>query len=483
MVVDESMETLRLLVVSREIAALRALWSAVEANAWHAETVASAWEAMDRLQSSAAPHLLLLDLPRGDRDSLHILRWLRRMRPAMHIMLLCHAEDAGKRQDAMRLGANEVLVKPFQEEEIQAVISCLAGFADVQTAALVSENMESLGGEESFVCASSAMQKLRAQAELLAQDDVPVLILGEKGSGKEATARLVHRLSVRSGFPFLKVNCTAFSSDLLEKELFGADSTLGKLAKTEKGTTYFEELTELPRHLQAQLLNILEGRRPSRAGLDAPAATNARILASTSAAVERALAEKKLREDLYNRLSAFTVHVPPLRQRSQEIGVLLHHFMHRLSRHYGLRERVFSAHVIKACEQYSWPGNVAQLSEFVKRYLFAGASESVMNELDSNDRDAPSHAAGAGLRIVPLADEERVGGLGRSTSLKSLMQEVKSETERSAIGLALEKTGWNRKAAAHLLNVSYRTLLYKIEHYQLKPANSPDAAYAYRAYR
>ena len=470
---------MRLFVVSRDMAALRPLWSIVESNAWRVETATSAWEAMDRVQSGVAPHILILDLPRGDNDSLHILRWLRRSRPELPIVLLCHAADAGNKKHAIQMGADDVLVRPFQDDRLEHTIHRLARFKDEQPAEIASENIEPLGDGAFFVSASPPMQKLRAQAELLAEADIPVLILGEKGSGKETAARLIHRLSVRSGFRFLKVNCAALPGDLLEKELFGFEtivsgsthSTPRKFEIADKGTILIDDLPEMPNHLQARLLDVLQNRCYTRLGSDTMLSTDVRILASTSANIEHALAQKKLRDDLYYRLSDFTVHVPPLRKRKEEVRVLLRHFMHCQAKHYGLPPREFSPKVIDACQSYSWPGNLTELKTFVKRFLVAGESNAVLDELD------PSHHGGMdseqGAHHLPGTNGNGIESAeGNPKSLKSLIHDIKSETERSAIGVALKKTGWNRKAAARLLRVSYRTLLYKIEQYDLKSPES-----------
>jgi len=467
-------ETMRLLVVSREMAALRSLWSLVEANAWHLETAPTGWEAMERVQSGVAPHLLILDLPRGDDDSLHVLRWLRRLRPQLPIVLLCHPSEADKKNDAIRLGADDVLVRPFPDEQLEFVINRhLRSSKENVQLDVASENIEPMGEDGFFVSASPLMRKLRAQAELLAQADVPVLILGEPGTGKETVARLIHRLSVRSGFKFLKATCATVPGDLLEKEIFGAEKILasgstqaiaGKLESAGRGVLLIDEITDMPNYLQAQLLAVLRDGHYTRSGGDAVLATDCRILASTSANIERALAENKLREDLYYRLSAFTVQVPPLRQRKEEIAVLLRHFMRNLARHYGLPEREFSSAVIDACQKHSWPGNLKELETFVKRYIVAGESNAALNEVDSGDSGAGEGLAATTHNYFP------VGGMESSEvprSLKSLINSIKCETERNAIGLALEKTGWNRKAAARLLKVSYRTLLYKIDQYQI----------------
>jgi two-component system, NtrC family, response regulator AtoC len=479
-VLDDLIENIRLLVVSRESALLRALCSIAEVNSWHVESAMSPWDAMERIQSSVAPHLLLLDLPRSDGDSLHILRWLRRIRPDLPVIVTCFPEDAGLKKEATRLGAQEVLIRPLDEIRLEASLSRYLIASNHGQGEIGSEDIEQLGPDSFFVSASPITQKLRAQAQLLAEADVPVLILGESGSGKHTVARLIHKLSVRSGFKFLKVNCADMPGELLESELFGSDrsssghSVPGKLERADKGTLYLDEIAEMPLGMQGRLMQVLQEKVMPVPGSDQPIALDVRVLAATSAGIDRALAERRLREDLYYRLSAFTVQVPPLRQRRSEIAILLQHLMHYLARHYGLPPREFSPNVLDACQQYSWPGNMKELEKFVKRYLVAGETELRFNDplatlTGSHDRGSVSNPAAR--RIADdFGDSER--GQSGPKSLKSLMQTVKWEAERNAIGSALQKTGWNRKAAARLLQVSYRTLLYKIDQYHMRASES-----------
>ena len=343
-------ETARLLVVSRESAVLRPLWSLAEPNSWQIETAASAWDAVERVQSGAVPHLLLLDLPRGDGDGLHLLRWLRRLRPDLPVIVTCFPEDSGRKSEATRLGAQEVLIRPFDEARLESVILRHLASPESEDSEIGSEDIEQLSPESFFVSASPISQKLRAQAELLAEADVPVLILGESGSGKDTVARLIHKLSVRSGFNFLKVNCADMPGELLEAELFGSERPAsgngriaqGKLERAEKGTVFLDEMTEMPLGVQTKLMHVLQDKVLFKPGSDKTIPVDVRIIAATSASIDRTLSERKLREDLYYRLSAFTVQVPSLRQRRSEIAVLLRHLMHQVSRRYSLPPREFS---------------------------------------------------------------------------------------------------------------------------------------------
>ena len=470
---------MRLLVVSREPAVLRPLWSIGESNCWHLETAGSGWDAMDRLQAGAVPDLLLLELSGTDGDGLNVLRWLRRLRPDLPIILISHTDDAERNQEAMRLGAQAILVRPLEEQQLEFVIRRNLGVASAGAESdICSDDVERIGDGSYFIAASPVMRKLRAQAELLAKAQSPLLILGESGSGKSTTAQLIHGLSVRSGIKLLKVNCAALPGRLLEEELFGSETGVetgpartraGKLELCEKGTLLLEEIVEMPPEVQHTLLQVLQSKQLLRLGGDKPIEVNVRILAETSANIDHAVAGKKLREDLYYCLSAFTLHVPPLRQRKVEITVLLHQFMQQLARHYSLPPRTFSPVVLEACQQYSWPGNLSELESFVKRYLVMPD-----HEFASGEEPVPGGMADAGYSrlaapVIPVAGDAREQA-SAPESLKSLVQSVKLEAEKNAIAAALQKTGWNRRAAARMLRVSYRALLYKIDRYHLRPS-------------
>jgi len=478
---ENAIETVRLLVVSREPSVLRPLWSIGESNAWHLETAGSGWEAMERVQSGAAPHLLLLDLPRGEADSMHVLRWLRRLRPEVPIIVLSHPGDATQEKEAVRFGAREFLVRPFKEEQLESAIRRhLTLSNDKPQASFTSEDIEQLSDDTFFVGTGAVMHTIRAQAELLAQANVPVLIVGEAGSGRQTIARLIHKLSVRSEFKFLKVNCKALPGDLLEKELFGHVGSPfgnnhrngpGKFELCDRGTIFFDEIVHMPVSLQEKLLHVMQTKQFGKPGSGSHD-LDVRVLATTDASIEKALAEKKLREDLYYRLSAFTVHVPPLRQRKDEIPFLLQHFMHKLARHYGLPPREISPAVLEASQRHSWPGNVRELENFVKRYLMIGDGDLTMGWSDADGLPGTQSSLTTSNAIGTGSNGDSRNSNSAPRSLKSLVASLTCEAERNAIAAALERTGWNRKAAARLLKVSYRTILYKIEQYEVR---SPEA--------
>jgi len=347
-------------------------------------------------------------------------------------------------------------------------------------------DIEEINEDLFFIAGSPAMRKLRMQAELLAKVNVPVLILGETGSGKEIAAKLIHKLSVRSECRFLKVNCAALPNDLLEGELFGYEREAftgamrtrhGKFELCDKGTILLDEIAEMPTALQAKLLHVLHDKQFFRLGGDTTISLDVRILAATNANVEEALVNKRLSEDLYFRLSAFTLQVPPLRERKEEIPLLVGHFMQQLAKHYNLQPRPLSPLLLNACLEYSWPGNLRELENVVKRYLVMGDEFLQVGEFRNN---LPAHS-GAPDFIELSADHGHSasgeGDHGDDSSLKSLVRNLKGEAERCAIASALQKTHWNRKAAARELGISYRSLLYKIHDYQLVPPSSYAATW------
>jgi len=329
-----------------------------------------------------------------------------------------------------------------------------------------------------FVAASPVMRQLRTKVGVLAKVNTPVLIVGESGSGKEIVARLIHKLSFRSACRFLKVNCAALPDDLLESEFFGYErgaftgamrTKHGKFELCDRGTILLDEIAEMPASLQAKLLHVLQDKQFFRLGGESTIEVDVRILAATNVCITQALSEGKLREDLYYRLSAFTIEVPPLRERRDEIPFLLAHFMNLMSREHGLPVRPFSDELLEAARCYSWPGNLRELENFVERYLVMGDDSVARKELEPKMGSRNPGVCLTNLVECPSNSETELDTRETESSLKKLVRNVQGVTEKNAITSALAKTNWNRKAAAQLLSISYRGLLYKIQQYALSP--------------
>lgn len=452
-----------ILIVDDEPTMLRYLRTLLEVEGYRVETATNGAEAMQRLQQPPVPDLLLLDVLMPVMDGLQTLEQVRNLIPQLKVVMLSCVSDTRKVVHAIRLGAQDYLTKPFQKADLESVIEqCLGPTHEhPQT---VQGDIEDLGDDVFFVAASPAMKKIRSQSKLVANVDIPVLMLGESGTGKEVVSRLIHKYSPRAHRTFLKVNCAAVPADLLESELFGYEpgaftgathSKPGKFELCNKGTILLDEIGEMPPQLQAKLLHVLQDQQFSRLGSRNIIKVDVRILAATNIDIPKAIAEKKLREDLYYRLNGFTITLPPLRERREEIGILLRHFISQIAESYGKKSMTISPRLLEACERYPWPGNLRELGNFVKRFLILGDEELAMQELQ----------VGVGTAMGSTSTAASVQSEG---GLKGLVRNVKDEAEIEAISKALEQTNWNRKKAATILQISYKALLYKIRQYDIQ---------------
>ncbi len=449
-----------ILIVDDEPTMLRYLRTLLEVEGYRVDTATNGAEAIQRLQQAPLPDLLLLDVLMPVMDGLQALEQVRSLHPGLKVVMLSCVSDTRKVVQAIRLGAQDYLTKPFQKADLDAIIEQCLGTKS-ESSQHVQGDIEDLGDDVFFVAASPAMKKIRSQAKLVANVDIPVLMLGESGTGKEVVSRLIHKYSPRAHRTFLKVNCAAVPADLLESELFGYEpgaftgathSKPGKFELCNKGTILLDEIGEMPPQLQAKLLHVLQDQQFSRLGSRTVVKVDVRIIAATNIDIPKAIAEKKLREDLYYRLNGFTITLPPLRERREEISILLRHFISQVAESYGRQSMTVSPRLLEACERYSWPGNLRELGNFVKRFLILGDEELAIQELQ-----AGGPLSGGAMSGVPAA-----------AGLKGLVRNVKDEAEIEAISKALEQTNWNRKKAAAMLKISYKALLYKIRQYDIQ---------------
>jgi two-component system, NtrC family, response regulator AtoC len=458
----------KILLVDDEPGMLRYIRTLLEVDDHHVQTASTGEEALEIVQKGLRPDLVLMDLLMPGIDGLETLEQLRKLQPGVKVVMLSCVNDTKKVVQAIHLGATDYITKPFEKAELDKVIDqCLGTNQENYTG-----EVEELGDEIFFVAASPNMRKLRSQAALVANVDIPVLMLGESGTGKEVMARLIHKLSPRAHRTFLKVNCAAVPADLLESELFGYEAGAftganhakpGKFEICNKGTILLDEIGEMPPSLQAKLLHVLQDQQFSRLGSRSVMKVDVRILAATNINIPEALANKRLREDLYYRLNAFTLTIPPLRERREEIPILLKHFMSRLSEQYARPPLPFSPELLQATATYPWPGNLRELGNFIKRYLVLGDEKLAINELQPR-----SDGSGAQFDAAP----PRNGNASEpSGGLKGLARSAKDEAEAEAIAKALDETNWNRKQAAALLQISYKALLYKIRQYGIAQQN------------
>ena len=456
-----------ILVVDDEPGMRRYLQTVLELDSYRVSTAADGLEALAQIQRDQ-PDVVLLDMVMPGPDGLETLKRIRESRPTTKVVMLSCVRDTRKVAMAMRLGAHDYLSKPVQKEEMDDVLRfCLDNPGP--DAPGTSDLIEVAQGLY-FFAATEQMRQIRAQAMQVARFDFPVLMLGESGTGKEVLARLIHKYSDRAGRCFLKVNCAAMPSELLESELFGYEpgaftgavkAKPGKFELCNNGTILLDEIGEMSPALQAKLLQVLQDGQFSRLGGRHSVKVDVRVLAATNINMVESIANKSFREDLYYRLSSFVMNMPSLRQRKAEIPMMLRHFMIQVAERYACPLLPLTPRLVRACESYPWPGNIRELENFVKRYLVLGDEDGAIAELE-RDTNHQSASPPATLPSEPA-----------SPDLKQLIKTLKNGAEMEAIANALEENGWNRKRAANSLNISYKALLYKIRQYDIQPRRSP----------
>jgi two-component system, NtrC family, response regulator AtoC len=321
--------------------------------------------------------------------------------------------------------------------------------------------------ESGFVAVSAVMRDIRSQICRIARFDIPILLLGESGTGKGVVANMIHEMSCRSAQRFMKINCAALPSELLESELFGYEAgaftgatkaKAGKFEACHRGTILLDEIAEMPIGLQAKLLHVLQDGEFSRLGSFTSTQTDVRVIAATNARITQAIASGTFRRDLYYRLNVYTICLPPVRERREDIPALLHHFIAYWSEQIGRSPLPVSTTLLEASMDYSWPGNIREIENFVRRYLIIGDETQALRQLQQDG------TVYGGAAVQP----ESPGNNGpelQPGDLKQRVRRLKEGAERAAITRALSLTGGNRTEAARLLHISVRALQYKIRNF------------------
>jgi len=321
-----------------------------------------------------------------------------------------------------------------------------------------------------FIYASNKMHRIKEIIDQVANTDVTILIQGDSGVGKEVVARSIHQNSNRRDKPFVKVNCAALPQELLESELFGYEKGAftgayrkkpGKFELANGGTIFLDEIAEISSSLQAKLLQVLQDREFSRLGGKKDVRVDVRVLVATNKNIEEAVKDGRFREDLYYRLNVVNITIPPLRERKEEIPIFMEYFLNKFREKYQKQTKPFPDSLMKAFLQHNWLGNVRELENMIQRYVVLGNEEEIMAELVSLRRKD----------ISQEKSEETFGEMGQP-SLKDVHREAVRKAEMEMIAKALEQTNRNRKKAAHLLNISYKSLLNKIKEYGLNKGST-----------
>ena len=440
------------------------------------------------------PRVIILDIKLPGMDGMEVLENIRSINRHVEIIMLSGYGETKQIVKAMKLGASDFISKPFDVEELEIVINSVLEKSELkkQVRHLRSE-LEAKSEFENFVGDSSKMLAVKAMIEQVADSELTVLIRGDSGTGKEVVARIIHQLSSRRQGPFVKVNCAALPKELLEAELFGYEKGAftgavkkkpGRFELASHGTIFLDEIGEMSPDLQAKLLQVLEHREFMRVGGVQTIRVDVRILCATHRDMETALAQELIREDLFYRLNEITLFLPPLRERKEDIPLLVEHMLRQYCLQYNREYRPFSKKSMELLQEYDWPGNVRELENLVKQIVVrndegiiaqalltpgfrrprtrgAGDDESIAAQVEDQRRASPQVTPAEDVSSLQLRD------VPEGIPLKEATRRAIQSTEQALIKSALNKTHWNRKKAARLLKISYRSLLYKIKEYKI----------------
>ncbi len=394
---------------------------------------------------------VITDLQLPGRSGLELLSDIRRADPALPVILITAYGTVESAVEAIKAGAFDYVLKPFGVDELEALVERALDQRPRRPEAVAA----SPGGvADGVVALSEGMRKVMALVRQVAAAPTTVLVTGETGVGKEVVARAIHELSRRSANPFVAVNCAAIPGELLEAELFGVSRGAytgavkdrpGKLEIADGGTLFLDEIGDMPSALQPKLLRVLQEGTVERLGSNVSRPVDVRVIAATHRDLSALVADSRFRQDLFYRINVFPIHVPPLRERPEDIEALAQHALARFGERLGTHAKL-SAAAMAVLRRHAWPGNVRELMNVLERAVLL-SQDAVIEHVDL-PAAGPADDRGEG-GVLPLSD-------------------AVARAERAAIQAALERTGDNKAQAAKLLGVSVRTLFYKLDKLGLK---------------
>ncbi len=479
----------RVLIVDEDASLSRFLQSYLARRNFDVSAAANGDEAI-RMFRVYDPSIVLLDaMP--NLSGIETLERIKQIKPEVSVIMTSNQANPEIIFKASKLGAEDYIAKPFEPVELDRRITKILDKQRVSTE--VVQLRDQVRRNHDFVAlfgTSPKMEEVKETIEQVADTTATVLIRGESGTGKEVVARMIYAQSSRRDKPFVKVNCAAIPNELLESELFGYEpgaftganrQKLGKFDQAHYGTIFLDEISEMHPALQAKLLHVLQDGEFARLGGKRDIAVDVRVLAATNKPLERAVGEGLFREDLFYRLNVVTVHIPPLRERRPEIPVFLDYFLHKYSEFYGKNPPAFSEYAVQRMIEYTWPGNIRELENLVKRYVIVGNEAQIIREL-SIHKPVMSSVSGASAswnqprdsrqqqaapepppRVTPMPSKVADPDGDNALSLLEIGRRAAMAAEREAIERVLNQTRWNRRQAAKILKISYKALLNKLK--------------------
>jgi two-component system nitrogen regulation response regulator GlnG len=442
---------------------------------------ASSGEEGLKLISKFKPDLLLMDIRMGGLSGLETLRRIRRMDTKLLVILMTAYGTTQMAIEAMKLGAYDYLLKPFDVPKLKDIVAnALKAARDMKQVVSYQPLLESEDYELGIVGRSEAMQQVFKLIGQLAASDATALITGESGTGKELVARAIYHHSNRSAQPFLAVNCAAIPEQLLESELFGhergaftgaTNQRIGKFEQCNRGTLFLDEIGDMTPATQTKILRVLQSGTFERVGGNQPLKVDVRMIAATNKPLEQAVAARQFREDLYYRLNVVRIHLPPLRDRRDDIPLLVNYFLKKTAHDQQRKPKSIAAAAVRALEKYHWPGNVRELENVIRRAHVLAQSEAILT------RDLPADLSGAGTVVAPGAAGTRESAVSDAVALaRQLFQIAKRDpklkvipaVERELVIEALKETNNNQVQAAKLLGITRATLRKRIEKFGIQ---------------
>jgi two-component system response regulator AtoC len=451
---------------------------------------------LERVQE-LQPAVVMLDVCLQGEDGLALLERVKEKSPGTAVIMISAFGEAGLIVKAMKQGASDFLSKPLEREEVRGAVENVLEKATLQWEVehlreqVLRGQLERRRSEYDGVFENSPrMKAIKEMIDQVADTDATVLVWGESGVGKELVARAIHDCSPRRERTFVKVNCAALPLELLESELFGYERGAftgahkrkpGKFELADGGTIFLDEIGEMPLPLQAKLLHVLQDREFARLGSGRDIKVDVRVVASTNKDLEKAVAQGLFREDLYYRLNVVNILVPPLRERPEEIPILIAHFCEKYSRQYNRQHVALSTELLERFLTHPWPGNVRELENLIKRIVVLESEDLVTQGLTGREAGLGSSngAGGEEAAATPVAAEldlapaeeapRRAPAWTPGVGLKEVSRQAAQAAERIVMKQVLEEVRWNRTEAARRLEISYKALLYKIRLYELGP--------------
>jgi two-component system nitrogen regulation response regulator GlnG len=445
------------------------------------EIAQTAAEGIERIRSEF-PDLVLLDLRLPDQSGLEVYRQIREIDARIPVIFITLAKSADAAIEAMKEGAFDYLFKPLDLQDLRRVIGeALDVGRRMREPAVLVDSAPDADVEGAIVGSCPAMREVYKAIGRVAAQDVPVLITGESGTGKELVARAIYQHGPRRKAPFLALNCAAIPEQLLESELFGHEKgaftgadrrRIGKFEQVTGGTLFLDEVGDMPLALQGKLLRLLQDQAFERVGGNETIRTDVRLVAATHRDLKAWSETGKFRPDLFYRLSVFTIPLPPLRERGDDLPLLARHLVRRFSRELGREVRDISPEALDRLREYSWPGNIRELQSVLKQALLQASGAALLPTF-LPELGAKAHAAAAAT-----------SGIGDEFNLKSfitqrlqpqtddLYAETHSEVDRLLLRQVLDYTAGNQHHAARVLGIARQTLRQKLRELGLHVAHA-----------